>query len=465
MVDFSKIETLDSNKLHIANGLIKKTKRFELSLDDDHLENPHVLISGGSGSGKTTLLKTLIKNFKDLGKVMVIIDFHGDMYIEGENLIEFTPTNSPNAINPFELETHPKKGGVSVQAEAVALMLGTYFFDKGRMTKKQQNTLEKLIVDTYAAKGIYQDDQNTWQKEPPTMKDLYLVFVYVVSGGSKKDETEGDYNTSLITSQFNALMNVLLSFDDEQAEIYKEQLTKIEQYIKQKISTMQDDDNKEASDKDLDFSRIDLNYYLQKSNFKTLENLFSYIEKIANLSIFNGKAPKLKRGINRMDVSSFTSIGKPLTAKFLGEFIAQKFFRSSMLRGEYSKLDNVGANKKCDRVLIFDESKLALPTGTEKENSYNIMNRIVTESRKYGLALVLASQRLSHYSEEILSNISTKILLGAKSNDYKNVARVFGVKEDVVKNTFSYKNKRTALIEVSGECDIYEILDLKKINS
>ncbi len=464
MVDFSETITNNECKLHIANGLVKKTKAFRIDLDDDSLTNSHILLSGGSGTGKTTLLKRILDYQRSRDKVIIVIDFHGDMDIEDENLIEFTPTDSPNAINPFELELDPKKGGVDIQAESITLMLGTYFFDKGRITKKQENTLEKLIKDTYGARGIFQNDKETWTKTPPTMKDLYLIFTFILSGGSSGGSDANDSNAERLLDAVSELVAMLLQKDNEEAKSYGQKLFIMSGYIKDVLEEDEDNDyqNKEEDpffDSGLDFSHIDLDYYMQKSNYKTLETLFSYIEKVANLSIFNGKAPVLKKGINRIDMSAFTSIGKPLTAKFLGEFIAQKFFRASMIRGEYSKLENTGKNKKCDRVLVFDESKLALPTGMEKENAYNIMNRIVTESRKYGLALILASQRLNHYSEEILSNIHTKILLGAKSNDYKNVARVFGVKEDTVKNTFSYSNKRTALIEIGGECDVYEMLN------
>ena len=455
MVNFSDINIVNKKTFLIANGLIKKTKKLKIDLDDENLANSHILISGGSGSGKTTLLKKMIDSFKESDKVIIIIDFHGDMYIDGENLVEFTPTDSPNAINPFELETDPKKGGVNIQAEAITLMLGTYFFDKGRITKKQENTLEKLIIDTYGCRGIFQDDKESWTKEPPTMKDLYRVFRYILSSGNYIEDSILSLEKKETIENLHKIAAVLRSIKNKESENFLDSLKDIENYIQEHIQDI--DSNQDTND--FTYQNIDLNYYRQKSNYKSLENLFSYIEKVSNLSIFSGDSPKLVKGINRMDMSAFTSIGKPLTAKFLGEFIAQKFFRSSMIRGEYSKLKNRGTNLKCDRVLIFDESKLALPSGMEKENFYNPMNRLVTEGRKYGLALVLASQRLNHYSEEILTNVNTKILLGAKSNDFKNVARVFATKEDIIKNTFSYKNKRTALIEVNGECDVYEIVN------
>ena len=136
MLDFSKVQR--NTALQVAKGLKNESKTFSIDLDDPTLSNSHILVSGGSGTGKTTLLRQIIDYLEKSNKTIIVIDFHGDMHIEGENLIELTPSNSPYAINPFELELDPKKGGVTIQADAITIMLASYFFDKGRMTQKQK---------------------------------------------------------------------------------------------------------------------------------------------------------------------------------------------------------------------------------------------------------------------------------------------------------------------------------------
>lgn len=450
------MDTDYKNNLLLAIGLFQKTKEFHFNIDNPKTANPHHLIAGGSGTGKTTLLKEIIWDLKKKNKTVVVIDFHGDMQTDNENLISFTPTNSKNGINPFELELDPEKGGVNIQAESVTLMLGTYFFDKGRISKKQENMLEVIILSTYAAKGIFQDDFETWSKPAPTMEDFKRTFVYIINHGAEDKAAEED---NPIKHSFDRIKNAI-----KDAALKKEQsyINSLNDIYKELLSSSNSEDDKDSKDADdyFDYSAINMNYFSTKAMMKSVENIYAYIEKISKMSIFKGEKPKLIKGINRLDLSAFTSISKPLTAKFIGEFISQKFFRACMLRGEYDRLASREPNTKCDRVLIFDESKLALPTGIEKENPFNPFNRIVSESRKYGLALILASQRLNHYSEEILSNMHTKILLGTKSNDYKNAARVMAVKEEVVRNVFSVPNKRTALIEIGGKCDSYEMQTL-----
>lgn len=357
---------------------------------------------------------------------------------------------------------------MKIQAEAIRTMLGTYFFDKGRISKKQENALEKLIEATYNAKGIFQNDENSWNLQVPTMQDFYKVFKYVLSfndgDSSGKSNLSSDDYFNAIADELNNFVKIGESKEEATENISKLRMIQdfVKAHSKQKdikecIEACVED---ELSSDDLDYDSINIEALTDRSVFKTVENLFSYIENITQLSIFNGTAPKLKKGINRIDLSAFTSISKPMTAKFLSEFIAQKFFRACMLRGEYDKISSAPENTKFDRIMIFDESKLALPVGVAKEDPFNIFNRILTESRKYGLAVILASQRLNHYSEEILSNIHTKILLGAKSNDYKNAARVMATKEEVLRNTFSFNGKRTALIECGGKCESYEVTNL-----
>jgi len=412
-------------------------------LDLDKTENPHLLLAGGSGAGKTYNLKKVIKDLANKYKVIIVIDYHGDMGIEGENLLEYSFHKDTFGINPFELELNPKRGGVLIQAEYILNMLVTYFFDKGRTSQKQKNILERLIVDTYALKGIYQDDVESWKKEPPTMKDLRFLFNEIIKC----------YNNEF--KSFKRQIENLI-YDSKQGEIKEFKLTddlkKIFSKFKEKLKEKNIDIDQE---KDASLENISLDFYLNETVFKSVENLYSYIEKITKLHIFNGKTPKLKRGINRFDLSAFTANNQPLTAKFISEFIMQKFFRATMIRGEYSKYDKKIPNTKFDRVMVVDESKLALPHGAEKENPYNVINRIVTESRKYGLALILASQRLSHYSEEILSNIYTKMILGANSNEYKIVSKVLGVKESYIKDTFEKKN-RMVIISQGNKVDRWE---------
>ena len=423
--------------LLLARGLVYKQEKFFLNLDAKQVNNPHLLMVGESGSGKTTLMLKAIMEMYLKGKTIFLIDFHGDMRIDGENYIKYTPRNSPFGVNPFELEIDEDCGGVDIQAEVITVMLNQYFMDN-KLGKKQINILKQLIIDTYKINGIVDENISTWSNEIPRMEDLGNLVKYI-----KKILSTGiPCNKRLLEE---SIENIKKYLPKELAKEAKESIEKIEKTI----DDIEIDENKNK------FEEIDINYYLSSSVKRVFEGLYVYLEDIVKMTIFNGEKPKIIKGINRLDFSAFTQVNKPLIAKFLAEFTAQKLFRASMLRGQYSKLGK--EDSKFDRVLVFDESKLALPHGAEKSNPYNIMNRLCTESRKYGLALFLASQRIEHYSDEILSNIFTKIILKVKANNYKSIAKVLGVKEDFVSDTFNRTDGRPAIIETNGNKHSYLI--------
>ena len=425
--------------LLIARGLVHKNEQYKLNLEGPGINNAHLIVVGESGSGKTTLLVKIINEMFYQGKTVFLIDFHGDMGISGENYIKYTPRNSPYGVNPFELEINAETGGVKIQSEIITSMLNQYFMDNG-LGKKQRNILRELIVDTYKSKGIYEDDMNTWTKEVPIMEDLGKLADYI----RKVLNAEVNTNVGILKE---SIKNIKSYMPKESFEKTKESIEKIEEVV---------NDINIENEKQL-YGNINLGYYLHSSVKRVFEGLYVYLEDIVKMTIFNSEKPRITKGVNRLDFSAFTQVNKPLIAKFLAEFTAQKLFRASMIRGQYSELEGVTDGSKFDRILVFDESKLALPNGAEKNNSYNIFNRICLESRKYGLALFLASQRVEHYSEEILSNVFTKIILKVKANDYKSVARALGLKEDFVADTFSITKERPAIIDTNGSKHSYII--------
>lgn len=450
-----------------AHKLHNPSHKYILDPDKKELENAHILLSGGSGSGKTYTLKKIMDELKNNRKFVIVIDYHGDLKTHDENLIKFSYAKNTHAINPFELEIDEDKGGVKTQAEVILRILAEYFFTKGRITKKQENLLEEIILDTYAAKGIFQNRPDTWGRPVPSMKDLGRVFEFISAyleghGGEYKNES---------TTTIEKIKQKLISIEDEvsNANSLKNvpEFPEILNNIKKTVSIMDDIiideritidvDKEEVNQNGIDLSQIKVDYYKKEGNVKSFLNLYNYVYKVSNIGFFGENLPKLKRGINRIDLSAFTSIGKPLVAKLISELLMQKFFRSALLRGEYKNSKSYVPDTKFDRAIIIDESKITLPSGSEKNDPFNIINRLSTEARKFGISLILASQRINHYSEDMLSNISVKIILGAKAIDYPSISKAIGINQNTIKNAFCIKDKRIAIISEDGSSNVWEI--------
>ena len=69
-------------------------------------------------------------------------------------------------------------------------------------------------------------------------------------------------------------------------------------------------------------------------------------------------------------------------------------------------------------IIVLDEAHLFLT-----DDDDNPINIIAKEARKFGLGLFAASQSPTHFSDDFLSNVSTKIILGIDQMYWDNSVR------------------------------------------
>ncbi len=79
---------------------------------------------------------------------------------------------------------------------------------------------------------------------------------------------------------------------------------------------------------------------------------------------------------------------------------------------------------------------------------------IIADGRKFGLALVLASQSERHLSADVIGNSSTKIVLPVDQTECKKVAKKFRFAEKKVAELIPL----TALCRFGKEAELLEIL-------
>ena len=84
------------------------------------------------------------------------------------------------------------------------------------------------------------------------------------------------------------------------------------------------------------------------------------------------------------------------------EFRLQEIFAEALKRGP---LPN--GSERLRHVLVLDEAHLFF-----RDDPDNILDTVAKEGRKFGLALVCASQSPTHFSDDFVSNCGTKIVLG-----------------------------------------------------
>ncbi|MFY4797239.1 helicase HerA domain-containing protein, partial [Aliarcobacter butzleri] len=410
-------------------GIDFSTKKRIDGWDPDFVPNPHLLVTGQSGAGKTTFLKDIIDYLGNKrNKLVFVLDIHNGLEVENENYIKYSARNTSVGINPFEFDYDIADGGPNIRAEILVQLFVKHFIPTAGAVIK--NILKELFIDTYKYKGIFDYDENTWPKSEiedfsqdissgttlPIMSDLEDVYTIIFN----------KLNAPAILIEEHIKMELEYyrkkneeSTNEVSKKKYKSLLEKrTEEYLSLKNNKVEGDIEFE----DICWfkkNNIDWTKYKGKNVISSLSTIGVYIRTFSSMNIFNAKKPKFNKNINRLDLSGFTNAGKPAFALFFFDLFLQRVFGKCKIKGEYVKRSEKDRRrgKKTDVFIVIDESRAILPTGKEKENPYHMTNKISAESRKYGLGLILGSQRILHYGDEILSNFFTKILLKTDSSD------------------------------------------------
>lgn len=158
----------------------------------------------------------------------------------------------------------------------------------------------------------------------------------------------------------------------------------------------------------------DVREVLEQSESKEAAKLLLKLAAFFEYGIFSRRQPDfLASKITRLDLSRLP----PSLQAVAAESIAAQTMNNHRLQGEMSG--------KLPRTFLFvDEAK-------ELKGSPSA-DRIIADGRKYGLALVLASQSERHLSPDIIGNAATKIVLPVDQTEVRAVARKFRFDENKI---------------------------------
>ena len=127
--------------------------------------------------------------------------------------------------------------------------------------------------------------------------------------------------------------------------------------------------------------------------------LKSVVERLENLNavgIFKSQRPPFDEGsaIWRYDIKALSMDEKKLFVAFRLEEI----FYNALERGSTSDIRDV---------IVLDEAHNFF---TDDED--NITNTLAKEARKFGISMICASQAPTHFSDDFLTNVGSKVILG-----------------------------------------------------
>lgn len=428
--------------------------------------NPHMLICGGSGAGKTRLLLDIIRYLNEANKHIFIFDLKGDMVVTDDkgneigNKINFTSWDSEYGISPFEFDTgvsEPelkfiiqsgdktqeqdfkiKNSGPKVQVERIIEIVKKNFLPN--MGTFQKDMLTYLFSDTYILKGFKYNNVNTWTKELPSLEDTLELIGRIkshVDSGSQSTMDDGSVELiAEIQKRILGLQSLKNREDDSDEVVNKiallqkeidEEVTKYVTYGIENYTEISISEDREW------FAHygIDIEKYLSKKAYSTIETLASYINALVESGVFHSKRPPVKNGLNIINISGLdVSIQKFIVDVWLG-----KVFKSCKIRGTYADRKNKDRGEKCDTYVVVDESKLISGTGREKNDPFSYLNRTATEARSFGFALIVASQSAEHFPPEFLKNFDSQVILKTGIADFDAVRKSFGIDKQMLEFT------------------------------
>lgn len=423
--------TIDSIKINFgldAAGLSKGQKN-PIIWDSKKVVNAHALIVGKSGMGKTYTLIQMIEQIAEQASKMGrpfrchIMDVHGDIEIKGASVVEFSEATK-YGINPLLISPDPKFGGVRKRVKSFIAAINR---SGTKLGSKQEAALRNLLTDLFAANGFYEGDANSWklddgikrrrEKKNPTMEDA-------VRFASAK-------NKALLLGTDNKAISAIEKVYKKKNQIYKKLKAMNKESDKHELEELKADFRKLADESIELFSEhlnsletgTEMTDLLKYDSKDVMKSVVDRLENINSSGIFDPVAPNFDRynPIWRYDIKSLSQDEKKLFVTFMLE----RIFMGAIQRGVQDEVVEI---------VVLDEAHLFLTDEPE-----NPANMIAKEARKFGLGLFAASQSPDHFSEDFLSNVATKIILGIDQMFWDGTVRKLKLEQKALEWIIAHK--------------------------
>lgn len=414
--------------------------------------NGHVLMVGMSGAGKTFTLRKIIAQMMASGSPQVrfhVFDVHGDIEIEDASSVMFSEQTTWG-LNPLKVIGDPHYGGVR---KAIQGFLATINKVMRSLGPKQEAALRNILYDIYTKFGFKSDDPSTWVVDEG---DAYVsdgsdgkVYIDVPMG--EKDEakalgarwdaalrcwyiTTEEYVGGItrwppktlrrvhpgIADALRMARHILqMSFlgTGQQAitnlEIVNRQAKAYQRKVHEALRRGEKGLRDEATEAELDKARDkaitaytnyaesiatgnELTDVMKYDSTDVLKSVVDRLENLNAIGIFKSTPPPFdeNKQVWRYNIRALSMEERKLFALFK----MQELFSAGVQRGEQSEIRDV---------IILDEAHIYADDDPE-----NIINTIAKEARKFGIALICASQSPTHFTEDFISSVATKVVLG-----------------------------------------------------
>jgi DNA helicase HerA-like ATPase len=393
-------------------GKNKANPKELVEWDTEKTINFHWLIVGASGSGKTYQIRSIIKQLQNQGISRIhIFDPHRDVFTDKQytSSVKFSET-SPYGINPLRINPDPYYGGVRRRINSLISMINRY---STRLDYKQEAALRYLLRELYESSGYDFSIPETWASG--NVPDLFSLRDYAYN------KLKGFFIGHMheVSNLLDLLGNKLLHLK-RQLGVRKEEVAELKREVKNLFSDYID----AMSEGD------GIDQYIRYDFREVLKSIYDRIENLQALGVFKPLPPPFEsdKPIWHYDISTLYVEEQG----YLIELSLEQIFIEATQRGFKDNLDTL---------IIVDETQRFIDPN-ERDHIITVISR---EARKFGVGLVLASQNCSNFTEDIILNSGTKIILGVDESYQSSLARTFGIDENRIRFT---QPRKSALIQI-----------------
>lgn len=378
------------------NAYLRRTEQREVPVrwEAHAVMNAHMLIVGGSGSGKTHTLRYLIQSLVDSTAQPLrvhVFDVHGDVELPQASTVRFSEA-TPYGHNPLVVNPDPHCGGVRRRVQGFLAALGT---TSRQLGTRQEAVLRALLTDLYAANGFYEDRPESWRlddgqprrypKKHPTLQDAArfaaakLRLLYLGADAPAVAALERvNRKAQALYAKTKAAGQHSEAAQPELAELAEQAIEAYASAVRALRTGRELDDLVRYDSRDV------------------LRSVVERLENLNAIGIFRPEPPPFEAAapVWRYDLRSLAGDEQ----KLLVHFRLEELFQRAMERGVQSHIGEI---------IVLDEAHRFFA-----ENADHPLNVIAKEARKFGVGLVCASQSPTHFSEDFLANVATKMVLG-----------------------------------------------------
>jgi len=403
--------------------------------DSSAVVNGHVLLVGASGTGKTFRLRHFMNAaMRQNRRVRFhVIDVHGDLPIPGASIVNFSESQ-PYGLNPLAISPDKDFGGVR---KRVRSFISTLNRTSRKLGIKQEAVLSNLLFDLYQMRGFRADDATTWQetldRKSPTLSNLcnyarLKLEAMIIGAGSK-----AVVRLEAVNKAARALRAALVEAKRTERGTGRGTTLEEAQAALEKAKAAA----KEAYGEYIDAIETgwEISDLIKYNSRDVLQSVYERLTTLESSGVFKAQRP---------DFSPLAPVRvyglKALNAD------EQRIFVDVLLEDLFFEARRAGERPMTETFIVIDEAHRFV-----SEEDDHILNVIAKEARKFGIGLVMASQSLTHFPDDVVANAATKVILGIDEMFHEAMARKLRIEP---RQLSLIKPHDTALVQIKAKGDL-----------